>query len=196
MKKKKNHCLEPTTKAFWSNPSAYDFWKCSHVFAWMLEGFSRGDITAMFLYQQQTKGVFQTTWRLKWWIQPHEHALMNVPVTHEGGLRITKLKRIECQQIHPLVAGSITVSEGTVVWKFPDLPLPGMLLFHCSVLFSTLSTTALHPTDSQLCEETPEVLKLETVLSGKVHFYCLSLAFQIFKKTSETLVIEKSERRG
>lgn len=54
------------------------------------------------------------------------------------------------------------------------------------MLFSTLSTVAPHPPDPQLCEETPEILKLETVLSGKVHISCLSTALQILgKKTSE-----------
>lgn len=146
---------------------------------YLLEGFSRCDITATFLYHQQTKGAFHTTWSLQWQIQPYDHALMNVPISHEGGLRVAKLKSTESQQIYPLMAGSVTVSEGTVVTA-----LPGLRLFHCFVLFSTLSTAAPHPPDSQLREETPEILKLETVLSRKVHIFCLS-TLQILRRKNK-----------
>lgn len=144
----------------------------------LLEGFSRCDITAMFFYHQQTKGAFRTTWSLQWQIQLYDHALMNIPISHEGGLRVAKLKSTLSQQIHPLMAGSVTVSEGTVVTA---LPLPGLRLFRCFVLFSTLSTAAPHPPDSQLREVTPEILKLETVLSRKVHISCLS-TLQILRR--------------
>lgn len=138
----------------------YDFWKGFQIFAWR---FSRWDITAMFFSLPSADKRSIWHWTLKW-IQTYDRALMNVPITHEGGLCVAKLKSSESQQSHPLMSGSATVSEGTAVTA---LPLPGLWLFHCSVLFSTLSTAAPDPPDSQLREEIPELLKLETVLSRK-----------------------------
>lgn len=150
----------------------YDFWKCSQIFPWRLKGFSRCDITALFLYYQQTKGALRSTWRLEWRIQGGTVNWWMSPTTHEGGLHVAALKSTNCLQICSVKTGcsvgGVGGWGGTVVWKFPALSLSGLLLVHCSVLFSTRSTAALHPPDSQLREETPAILRLETGPPGKV----------------------------
>lgn len=83
----------------------YDFWKSSQIFPWRLKGFSRCDITALFLYYQQTKGALRSTWRLEWRIQGGTVNWWMSPTTHEGGLHVAALKSTNCLQICSVKTG-------------------------------------------------------------------------------------------
>lgn len=95
----------------------YDFWKCSQIFPLGLKGFSRCDITALFLYYQQTKGALRTTWRLEWPAPAWVNWWLS-PTTHEGGLRVAELKSTNCLQICSVKTGcSVCVWGGGALWS-------------------------------------------------------------------------------
>lgn len=136
---------------------------------------------------------------LKAWVANrnlYEHALMNVQTTHEGGLHVAELKSTNCLQIHSVMAGSVIVLEGTVVWKFPALSLcqdlcfftvlcyfPHFQLQLCIHLIPSYVRKHQKSWDSRLYSQ-------EKFRSNA----CQWLYRFTEEETSETLIMERSER--